>query len=187
VLVAAVAGAAVALSSHNGSRASGGRTVAVNHAVTGTANSGGGNAGSPGTCNEGTSALPASAASPSNAASSAPAATGGNAGVPAAPSNLAAQAVDTTAVQLTWTNNDSNQSGVVISLDGQQSVDLQGTTVSSYTWTGLSPNTQYYFYVASKIYGTPGDPTGYGNTQSAWVGPAYASTVTTQPPTCPPG
>jgi Fibronectin type III domain len=105
--------------------------------------------------------------------------------VPAAPSNLTAKAVGTTSVQLTWTNNAGNQSGVVISLDGQESVDLQGATVSSYTWSGLSPNTQYWFYVASKIYGTPGDPTGSGNTQSAWVGPVYATTVGTQPSTSP--
>jgi hypothetical protein len=100
--------------------------------------------------------------------------------VPAAPSNLTAKAVGTMSVQLTWTNNAGNQSGVVISLDGEESVDLQGATVSSYTWNGLSPNTQYWFYVASKIYGTPGDPTGYGNTQSAWVGPVYATTVGAQ-------
>ncbi len=105
--------------------------------------------------------------------------------VPAAPSNLTAKAVGTTSVKLTWTNNAGNQSGVVISLDGEESVDLQGATVSSYTWNGLSPNTQYWFYVASKIYGTPGDPTGSGNTQSAWVGPAYATTVGTQPSTSP--
>jgi hypothetical protein len=105
--------------------------------------------------------------------------------VPAAPSNLTSKAVGMTSVQLTWTNNASNQSGVVISLDGEESVDLQGATVSSYTWNGLSPNTQYWFYVASKIYGTPGDPTGYGNTQSAWVGPVYATTVGAQPSTSP--
>jgi hypothetical protein len=116
---------------------------------------------------------------------SAHAAIGSDTPVPAAPSNLTAQAVGTTSVKLTWTNNATNQSGVVISLDGQESLDLQGATVSSYTWNGLSPNTKYWFYVASKIYGTPGDPTGYGNTQSAWVGPAYATTVGTQPSTSP--
>jgi pimeloyl-ACP methyl ester carboxylesterase len=118
---------------------------------------------------------------PAHAALSAHAATGSNTPVPAAPSNLTAQAVGTTSVQLTWTNNAGNQSGVVISLDGQESVDVQGATVSSYTWNGLSPNTKYWFYVASKIYGTPGDPTGYGNTQSAWVGPVYVTTAGTQP------
>jgi len=97
--------------------------------------------------------------------------------VPAAPSNLTATTIDTTSVQLTWTNNAANQSGVVISLDGVVSVDLQGATVSSYTWSGLSPGTEHAFWVASKIYGTPGDPTGYGNTQSAWVGPVYATTI----------
>jgi len=122
---------------------------------------------------------------PAHAALSAHAAIGSNTPVPAAPSNLTAQAVGTTSVQLTWTNNASNQSGVVISLDGEESVDLQGATVSSYTWNGLAPNTKYWFYVASKIYGTPGDPTGYGNTQSAWVGPVYATTVGTQPSTSP--
>jgi hypothetical protein len=100
----------------------------------------------------------------------------GDTPVPAAPSNLTATAVSPTSVQLTWTNNATNQSGVVISRDGVESVDLQGATVSSYTWSGLSPGTQYAFFVASKIYGTPGNPTGYGNTQSAWVGPAYATT-----------
>jgi Fibronectin type III domain len=122
---------------------------------------------------------------PARAALLAHAAIGSNTPVPAAPSNLTARAVGTRSVQLTWTNNAGNQSGVVISLDGEESVDLQGATVSSYTWNGLSPNTQYRFYVASKIYGTPGDPTGSGNTQSAWVGPAYATTVGTQPPTSP--
>jgi hypothetical protein len=116
---------------------------------------------------------------------SAHAAIGSDTPVPAAPSNLAAQAVGTTSVHVTWTNNAGNQSGVVVSLDGQESVDLQGATVSSYTWTGLSPSTRYWFYVASKIYGTPGDPTGFGNTQSAWVGSAYATTVGTQPSTSP--
>jgi Fibronectin type III domain len=99
--------------------------------------------------------------------------------VPAAPSNLTATAVSPDSVRLTWTNNAANQSGVVISLDGVDSVDVQGATVSSYTGDGLSPGTKYWFYVASKIYGTPGDPTGYGNTQSAWVGPAYATTPNT--------
>jgi Fibronectin type III domain len=113
------------------------------------------------------------------------AAIGSDTPVPAAPSNATAQAVGTTSIQVSWTNNAGNQSGVVVSLDGQQSVDLQGATVSSYTWNGLSPNTKYWFYVASKIYGTPGDPTGSGNTQSAWVGPAYATTVGTQPSTSP--
>ena len=122
---------------------------------------------------------------PAHAALSAHAAIGSDTPVPAAPSNLTAQAVGMTSVQLTWTNNAGNQSGVVISLDGQESVDVQGATVSSYTWNGLSPNTKYWFYVASKIYGTPGDPTGYGNTQSAWVGPVYATTGDTQPSTSP--
>jgi hypothetical protein len=113
------------------------------------------------------------------------AAAGSDTPVPAAPSNVTAQAVGTTSIKVSWTNNASNQSGVVVSLDGQQSADLQGATVSSYTWTGLSPSTRYWFYVASKIYGTPGDPTGFGNTQSAWVGPAYATTVGTPPSTSP--
>lgn len=108
---------------------------------------------------------------PAHAALPAHAAIGSNTPVLAAPSNLTAQAVGTTSVHLTWTDNARNQSGVVISLDGEESVDLQGATVSSYTWNGLSPHTRYWFFVASKIYGTPGDPTGFGNTQSAWVGP----------------
>ena len=105
----------------------------------------------------------------------------GDTPVPAAPSNLTAKAVSPTSVRLTWKNNAANQSGVVISRDGVESVDLQGATVSSYTWSGLSPSTQYAFWVASKIYGTPGNPTGYGNTQSAWVGPVYVTTAAPPP------
>ena len=99
--------------------------------------------------------------------------------VPAAPSNLTATAISPTSVHLTWTNNAANQSGVVISRNGVESVDVQGATVSSYTWNGLSLGTKYWFYIASKIYGTPGDPTGNGNTQSAWVGPVYVTTAKT--------
>jgi hypothetical protein len=105
------------------------------------------------------------------------AAIGGDTPVPAAPSNLKAKAAGSTSVKLTWTNNATNQSGVVISLDGTTSVNVPGATVSSYTWGKLTPGTRYWFYVASKIYGTPGDPTGPGNTQSAWVGPVYATTA----------
>jgi lysophospholipase L1-like esterase len=101
---------------------------------------------------------------------------------PAAPSNLTAKAVSATSVQLSWTNNDASQSGVVISRNGTESVDVPGTRVSTYTWNGLSPGTKYWFYVASKIYGTPGDPTGPGNTQSAWVGPVYATTAKSASP-----
>jgi hypothetical protein len=110
------------------------------------------------------------------------AAIGSDTPIPATPSNLKAKAAGTTSVKLTWTNNAANQSGVVISLDGVTSVNVPGATVSSYTWKKLSPGTKYWFYVASKIYGTPGDPTGPGNTQSAWVGPAYATTTSKLPP-----
>jgi hypothetical protein len=112
-------------------------------------------------------------------ASTAHAASASDSVIPAAPSNLTATAVSPDSVRLTWTNNAANQSGVVISLDGVDSVDVQGATVSSYTGDGLSPGTKYWFYIASKIYGTPGDPTGSGNTQSAWVGPVYATTPNT--------
>jgi Peptidase A4 family len=112
------------------------------------------------------------------------AAIGSDTPIPAAPSNLKAKAAGTTSVKLTWTNNAANQSGVVVSLNGVKSVDLPGATVSSYTWKGLSPDTKYWFYIASKIYGTPGDPTGPGNTQSAWVGPAYATTATSSSTPC---
>lgn len=102
--------------------------------------------------------------------------------VPLAPSNLTAKAASPTSVNLTWMNNATNQSGVVISLDGKESVDIQGATVHSYIWHNLSPGTKYWFYIASKIYGTPGDPTGSGNTQSAWVGPVYVTTPTSAAP-----
>ena len=72
---------------------------------------------------------------------------------PAAPSNLAAAAPDTSSIQLTWTTNSANQTGFTI----QRSTD--GTTfttvatnvpASATTWTdsaGLSPATAYSYRV----------------------------------------
>lgn len=98
--------------------------------------------------------------------------------VPAAPSAFAATAAGPHAIQLTWQDNATNETGFVVVRDGQeQAVDLVGANIQSYLWTGLQPGTRYCFYVASKTYGPDGTPTGFGNQQSVWVGPACATTT----------
>ena len=73
---------------------------------------------------------------------------------PAAPSNLEATPVSTTQINLTWTDNSNNESGFKIqqSTDGGltwQALPEAGAGVTSYSVTGLLPNTSYSYEVAS--------------------------------------
>ena len=84
--------------------------------------------------------------------------------VPAAPSNITATAINSSTIQVTWTNNASNATGLVIS-DNLTSVTL-GAGTTSYTWSGLAPNT----YKCSHVYAY----NSAGN--SAWSGWACTTT-----------
>src|SRR5262249_42657936 len=70
---------------------------------------------------------------------------------PAAPSNLAATAVSSTQVNLTWTNNATNQTGFKVyeSADGVHFtlIATVGANVTSCSWTGASAGNTYTFYV----------------------------------------
>ena len=72
---------------------------------------------------------------------------------PAAPSNLAATAVSATQMNLTWTDNSSNEANFVV--EYKKSTASNWTTVTrpanttSYSVTGLSRNTNYNFRVKS--------------------------------------
>jgi acid phosphatase type 7 len=95
--------------------------------------------------------------------------------LPAAPTNLAAAATSGTQVNLTWTDNAANESGYRVWRATETSSFVLIATLpantKSYSSTGLTPNTTYYFRVAA--YNSAG--------QSSPAG-ASAKTSTTPPP-----
>lgn len=70
---------------------------------------------------------------------------------PAAPTGLAVRTVSSSRLDLTWTDNATNESGFLIerSLDGVNFTQIAsvGANVRTYSATGLSANTRYYFRV----------------------------------------
>ena len=97
--------------------------------------------------------------------------------VPAAPSNLAASASGTSQINLAWTNNATNQTGVKIdrSTDGLNfaTIATVAMNVTSYSDTGLSPATTYYYRVRAT--GASGDS---GNSNVAQATTASLNSVT---------
>ncbi len=71
--------------------------------------------------------------------------------VPNAPSNLSATAVSSSRINLSWQDNSDNESGFKIyqSTDGSSFSWLatKGANMTSYSNTGLQPNTTYYYRV----------------------------------------
>ncbi|NLX90404.1 MAG: hypothetical protein GXZ07_02240 [Firmicutes bacterium] len=71
--------------------------------------------------------------------------------VPAAPSDLAAEAVSRSQITLSWKDNSDNETGFKIErrTSGGSYVQIAtlGANKRSYTDTGLSPNTSYYYRV----------------------------------------
>ncbi len=100
-----------------------------------------------------------------------------SAGPPAAPSGLSAAAVSSSAIDLSWTDNASDETSFNIerSLDGANFSPLAsvGANVVSYTDTGLSAGTTYWYRVNAEN----------GGGGSAWSNTASA---TTDPPPQPP-
>ncbi|MDZ7303603.1 MAG: fibronectin type III domain-containing protein [candidate division KSB1 bacterium] len=78
---------------------------------------------------------------------------------PAAPSNLAATAVSNTQIDLNWTDNANNEDGFKIERKTGASgtfaeIATVGSNVTSYSNTGLTGNTQYFYRV--RAYNTGG-------------------------------
>ncbi len=91
------------------------------------------------------------------------------AAVPAAPSNLSATAVSTSQINLSWTDNASNETGFKIERrTGTTGTFAQiatvGANVTAYNNTGLASGTQYYYRVRAS--GGTGDSS-YSNTANA--------------------
>ncbi|MDX9760284.1 MAG: S8 family serine peptidase [Bacteroidota bacterium] len=88
---------------------------------------------------------------------------------PADPTNLAAAAVAYNQINLSWNDNATNETNYYIeqSPDGTsswQQIASLGADVESYSVTGLSANTTYYFRVRA---GNGGGYSGYSNTANA--------------------
>lgn len=87
---------------------------------------------------------------------------------PAAPSNLTAAAVSTSQINLTWTDNSNNETSFKIErfTDGVNfgQIATVGANVTSYSNTGLSSSTTYYYRVRS---GNAAGDSAYSNTANA--------------------
>ncbi|MBK7027787.1 MAG: fibronectin type III domain-containing protein [Bacteroidales bacterium] len=101
--------------------------------------------------------------------------------LPAAPSNLTATASGTTSINLTWTDNSSNETGFVLqrslsASSGFSTIISLSANTTTYSNTGLSASTAYYYRVQSVNAGG----------SSLWSNVASATTATPiTPPTAP--
>ena len=90
--------------------------------------------------------------------------------LPAAPTNLAATAVSKSQINLTWTDNATNETGFKIerckgsTCTNFTQIATVGANVTSYSNTGLSANTTYRFRV--RAYNASGN-SAYSNIASA--------------------
>jgi hypothetical protein len=89
--------------------------------------------------------------------------------LPAAPSSLTATAISTSQINLSWTDNAGNETGFKIERSTRNNssftqIATVGANVTSYSSTGLSKNTTYYYRV--RAYNADGD-SAYSNEASA--------------------
>ena len=99
--------------------------------------------------------------------------------VPAAPTTLVATAAGTTQINLTWADNASNETGFIVerSLNGSTGWTQVGTpaaNATSFSNTGLSPSTQYFYRVRATNSGTDSTNSNTANatTQATPTAPA---------------
>jgi hypothetical protein len=95
------------------------------------------------------------------------------AGAPAAPSGLAATAVSSSRIDLSWRDNSSNETGFKIERSAAggswAQVETPGANATSYADSGLASSTSYSYRV--RAFNTAGD-SAFSNTASATTSPA---------------
>jgi len=100
--------------------------------------------------------------------------------IPVAPSNLAAETVSTSQINLTWTDNSNNETGFRIerkvSGGSYSQIATVGANVKTYSDKNLSSNTTYFYRV--RAYNSIGNST-YSNEVSAGTGVPAAPTQLT--------
>jgi hypothetical protein len=99
---------------------------------------------------------------------------------PAAPTNLTAVASGTSAVNLTWTDNATNETGYVLqrslsASSGFTTIATLAVNTTSYSNSGLNSSTTYYYRIQSVN----------SNGSSAWSNVANATTAVSGPPAAP--
>src|SRR4030042_595233 len=104
--------------------------------------------------------------------------------IPTAPSSLSATAASSSQINLTWADNSSNETGFKIdratsSTGPWSQIATVGANVKTYSNTGLSASTTYYYHVHA--YNTPGDSaasnTDNATTQSSVTIPTAPSSL----------
>src|SRR6266436_2279722 len=102
--------------------------------------------------------------------------------LPNAPTNLAASAVSSSEIDLSWQDNSTNETAFKVqrSLNGSSFSEIAslGANVTSYSDTGLAASTKYYYRVRS--YNNTGGSS-FSNTASASTLPAPTPTPTPTP------
>jgi len=102
---------------------------------------------------------------------------------PSPPSNLIASALSSSSIKLSWADNSSNETGFKIerstsATSGFSQVGVVTANVTTFTNTGLSPSTTYYYRVRSTITSViPALDSAYSNVASATT-PTGSTTVT---------
>ena len=100
--------------------------------------------------------------------------------IPAAPSNLIANSTGTSVINLAWTDNAANETSYVLQRSlsagsGYTTIATLAANTTSYSNTGLTSSTTYYYKVLAANSG--------GN--SAWSNVANATTAVSGPPAAP--
>ena len=101
---------------------------------------------------------------------------GGGGTLPAAPSNLQAQATSVSSIVLAWTDNSDNENTFIIERSltedgGFAQIGATGANGTGYEDTGLMPGTSYYYRIKAK--NSNGD-SGYSNIAGATTPAAVA-------------